>query len=109
MPKTSSDLYRRGNVNGPRMTKVRVGKDIATFQVNGIEWVALQSGGISTFSNQGPGKNWWMLPIGFDYPDELIVVNDHGNHFSWEPAIDMKLDDYVDLLAFVELAFAKVS
>src|SRR5436305_5260564 len=85
MAKTTTDLYRRGNVAGPRMTQVRIGKDIVIFHINGIEWVAARSGGVSTFSVQGPGKNWWLLPAGFDYPHELLVVNDHGNHYNWEP------------------------
>jgi hypothetical protein len=75
------------------MTYVRVGKDIGTFQKGGNHWVAARSGGISTFSAQGPGPNWWCLPTGFDYPDELSVVNDHGNHYNWEPSIDLPLAD----------------
>ncbi len=71
MPKTLTDLYRRGNASGPRMAHVRLGKDILTFQKNGDDWVAARSGGVSTFSVQGAGTNWWCLPAGFDYPGEL--------------------------------------
>lgn len=109
MPKTPTNLYRRGNVFGPRMAHIRIGKDIVTFQINGIDWVATHSGGVSTFSMQGPGKNWWLLPAGFDYPGELLVVNDHGNHYNWEPNIDLMLADYIALLTSVEGAFRKVS
>jgi hypothetical protein len=109
MPKTPTDLYRRGNASGPRMAHVRLGKDILTFQKNGDDWVAARSGGVSTFSVQGAGTNWWCLPAGFDYPDELYVVNDHGNHYNWEPRVDLPLADFVALLASVEPAFRKVS
>ena len=109
MPKTTTDLYRRGNASGPRMTRVRIGKDIVTYQKNGIEWVAARSGGVSTFSVQGPGKNWWLLPVGFDYPAEILVVNDHGNHYNWEPIVDLTLLDFLALLASVEPSFRKVS
>lgn len=109
MPKTTTDLYRRGNVSGPRMTQVRIGKDIVALQINGIDWVMARSGGVSTFSVQGPGKNWWLLPAGFDYPDELLAVNDHGNHYNWEPNVDLPLADFIALLAAVGPAFRKVS
>src|SRR5262245_27729457 len=109
MPKTTTDLYRRGNAAGPRMGRVRVGKDIVTYQKNGVDSVAARSGGVSTFSSQGAGHNWWMLPSGYDYPAELFVVNDHGNHYNWEPSVDMTLKDFVALLESVEPAFHKVS
>ncbi len=91
------------------MAHVRLGKDIVTFQKGGDDWVAAHSGGVSTFSVQGPGPNWWCLPAGYDYPAELSVVNDHGNHFNWEPNVDMLLADFLKGLASVEPAFRKVS
>jgi hypothetical protein len=109
MPKTTTDLYRRGNVSGPRMTHVRIGKDIVTYLNGGVQWVGARSGGVSTFSSQGPGKNWWHLPSGFDYPDELFVVNDHGNHYNWEPNVGMTLVDFIAWLGSVEPAFRKIS
>ena len=109
MPKTTTDLYRRGNASGPRLTHVRIGKDIVTYPSGGTDWVRARSGGVSTFSVPGPGRNWWLLPRGFDYPDELFVVNDHGNHYNWEPNVDLPLADFLRLLASVEPAFRKVS
>ncbi len=109
MPKTTVDLYRRGNASGPRMTQVRIGKDVLTYSAGGTDWVAARSGGVSTFSTLGPGRNWWVLPAGSDYPDDLIVVNDHGNHYSWEPNADLPLADFVTLLGSVEPAFRKVN
>ena len=109
MPKTPTDLFRGGRASGPRLAHVRIGKDIGTYQRAGIAWVRARSGGVSTFSTRGPGKNWWLLPAGFEYPDDLLVVNDHGNHFNWEPNVDLPLADFIALLAAVEPAFSKVS
>ncbi len=109
MATTTTDLFRRGNAASARLTHVRLGKDIDVFQINGVDWVAAHSGGISTFSVQPPGANWWLLPVGYDYPDDLALANDHGDHYSWEPNVDMTLADYIALLASVQAAFQKVS
>ena len=91
------------------MTQVRIGKDVVTYQANGTDWVTGRSGGVSTFSIQGPGRNWWQLPAGAGYANELFVVNDHGNHYNWEPNGDMTLADFIALLRSVEPAFQQVS
>lgn len=109
MPKTTTDLYRRGNVSGPRMTQVRIGKDMVTYPIAGVDWVVAHSGGVSTFARPGAGKNWWLVPASFEYPPELRVVNDHGEHYNWEPNLDMTLADFVALLAAVEPAFRRIS
>ena len=109
MGRTTTNLYRRGNARSPRLTHVRVGKDIVTFFQNGIEMARANSGGVSTFSNPGPGRNWWVLPAGTEYPDEISVINDHGDHYNWELNIDMPLSDFVALLATVEPAFSQIS
>jgi hypothetical protein len=109
MPETTTDLYRMGSTSSPRMDHVRLGKDIAPFEKDGVLWVAARSGGVSTFSMQGFRRNWWRLPQGYAYPDALSVVNDHGNHYSWEPRVEMPVADYVALLAAVNPHFMKVS
>ena len=109
MGRTTVDLYRRGNAGSPRLSHVRVGKDIMTTFENGIEIAGAHSGGVSTFSNSGAGSNWWLLPAGTEYPDEISVINDHGNHYNWEPNVDLPLSDYEVLLASVESAFIRVS
>lgn len=109
MAVTPTDLYRRGNATSPRMTHVRVGKDVVTYFQNGVEMVHAFSGGISTFAVRGPGQNWWILPGGTQYPDELSVINDHGDHYSWEPNVNMPLADYMGLLGTVERVFQKTS
>jgi hypothetical protein len=91
------------------LAHVRLGKDIVAFYKAGDDWVAARSGGVSTFSDQGPGANWWCLPAGPDYPDELCVINDHGNHFNWEASVDLPVAAFVAALASVDSAFRKVS
>ncbi len=109
MTETTTDLYRRGSALSPRMDQVRAGKDISLFERNGVLWVAARSGGVSTFSIRGVGRNWWRLPQGYSYPNELHIVNDHGNHYNWEPNMNMPFSDYVALLAAVHPHFFKVS
>ena len=109
MPETTTDLYRRGSASSPRMDHVRVGKDITSFERDGVLWVAARSGGVSTFSSQGVGTHWWRLPRGYTYPDTLVAVNDHGNHYNWEPSADMPFAEYVTLLAAVHPHCIKVS
>ena len=109
MPETTTDLYRRGSASSPRMDHVRVGKDISPFERGGVLWVAARSGGVSTFSSQGVGTHWWLLPRGYTYSDTLAVVNDHGNHYNWEPRADMLLAEYITLLVEVNAHFIKVS
>jgi hypothetical protein len=77
--------------------------DVMSFTRNGVQWVAARSGGISTFaSSTPPGRGRiWRLPAGVLYSDELWLDNDHGNHWSWEPAQDMELTRYRALLAAV--------
>jgi hypothetical protein len=93
---THTDLYRLGNASSPRMDNVRVGKDIETYDRNGDTWVQARSGGVSTFSSPIGGvgnlaKNQWKLDRGYSYDPLLYVVNDHGNHYNWEPNRDMPL------------------
>src|SRR5262245_43466215 len=109
MPKKEQRTFTAGETRLGLGWRVRIGKDIITFQVNNVDWVAARSGGVSTFSAQGPGRNWWLLPAGFDYPDELFVVNDHGNHFNWEPNVDTALADFVTLLRGRERGFRKIT
>lgn len=82
-------------------------QDVNIFMKDGIEWVEGRSGGISTFefpSPPGTGKIW-RLPAGSSYSDELYLENDHGGHWSWEPARDMEMDRYKTLLVAVGSKF----
>lgn len=53
MLETTTDLYRRGNAASPRLDHVRVGKDILTFERDGVVSVTAHSGGVSTFARPG--------------------------------------------------------
>ena len=89
-----------------RMNNVRE-QDIEIFHRNGEWWVAANSGGISTFSIVGRGKNWWRLDEGMEIPTELRVVNDYGNHYLWEPSYAMLLEDYKHALGAIGDLFYK--
>ena len=108
MPETTTDLYRRGNASSPRLDHVRIGKDILAFERDGMVWVTAYSGGVSTFARPGFGLHWWRIPRGCSYPDALLVRNDHGDHYVWEPHVDMPLTAYVTHLATVHALCIKV-
>lgn len=97
-----------GNSISPRMNHIRE-QDIEILDRNGIYWVSANSGGISTFSIVGRGKNWWQLEEGLSIPTELRVVNDHGNHYLWEPSYTMKLEDYEIALSSIGELFYKIN
>ncbi|WP_430676561.1 hypothetical protein [Leptolyngbya sp. AN10] len=84
-------------------------QDVTIFEENGEFWVMSNTGGISTFSVQGRGKNWWKLDQGAQIPIELKIVNDHGNHWAWEPSSMMSLDQYEMALRQVGEHFYKAS
>ncbi len=115
MAKTPVDLYRRGNANSPRMDNVRLNKDIAIYEQDGKTWVketvaeGLEPGGISTFSVQGRGKNWWRIDAGVDIPQDLELINDRGNHWLWKPSLTMPLARYKKALQIISQSFYKVS
>lgn len=115
MAKTPVDLYRRGNSKSPRMDNVRLEKDIATYKKDEVIWVKetvasdSEPGGISTFSTQGKGKNWWKIDAGIEIPPELELINDRGNHYLWKPSQTMPLEQYKRALQISNQFFYKVS
>jgi len=110
MATTPLDLYRMGNASNARMDHVRPDRDVTVIERDGVAWVEGRSGGVSTFSQVGEqASNWWRLPAGSRYDDGLLVVwNDHGDHWSWEPARDMTLDDYRAALLEINAQFVRV-
>lgn len=114
MAKTPVALYRRGNSQSPRMDNVRLDKDIAAYEQNGIIWVRetignLKPGGISTFSVQGRGKNWWKIDADIEIHPDLELINDRGNHWLWKSSQTMPLARYIEALQTVSQFFYKVS
>jgi len=74
---------------------------------NGQEWVSGRSGGISTFASPVPPGTGriWQLPRGSSYSDALYLVNDHSDHWLWEPTRDMEMSRYRALLIDVGRKF----
>lgn len=108
MQETPVDLFRIGNSTSPRMDHVRP-QDVSAYEENDQSWVLPNSGGISTFSSQGRGRNWWKLDQGTQIPSDLTLVNDHGNHWAWEPSSIMPIEQYEAALRQVNEQFYKVS
>jgi len=46
------------------------------------------------------------LVKGSTYSDDLYLRDDQNGHWSWEPAVDMKLEDFKDLLRRIGRNFA---
>ncbi|WP_119418334.1 hypothetical protein [Desertibaculum subflavum] len=109
MATTPVDLYRLGNAAGARLDRPRPGKDVIQYLRNDAFWVRSRSGGVSTTANRpsGPGI-WWRLPAGAAYDEGVLFVwNDHGNHWSWEPAFDMPWTDFVEALVQANRLFIR--
>jgi hypothetical protein len=109
MAATALDLYRMGNAAGARLDHVRPGRDVHVFERDGAEWVEGRSGGVSTFSRMGVQPAiWWRLPVGSSFDEvRLVLWNDHGQHWSWEPARDMPLSEYREALATANAQFVR--
>lgn len=112
MAKTNVELFRIGRNSGAQMDKVK-SSDLTIYQKSGVDWVKAGTGGVSTLEAPDPGLNgiWWRLPAGTPYPDNvLIVVNDIPavGHWSWEPAYDMLLDDFLTVLRGFNALFTRV-
>jgi len=71
-------------------------------------WVRHGTGGISTSRSKAGVKNEWAVPARSPYSDELLVHNDHGDHWSWEPKHDMPLRHFIDLLNQAAAHFRKL-
>ena len=95
-----------GNAAGARLDHVRP-IDVEHFDVAGTIWVRAATGGVSTFdAPDGRRGRWWRLDAGYAYDERLLLIwNDHGHHWSWEPCIDMPLSDYRSLLGQANAAF----
>ncbi|HXQ50663.1 MAG TPA: hypothetical protein VN802_06180 [Stellaceae bacterium] len=107
---TDRDHLRVGNASHARLYCVRP-DEITIYKKNGVDWVEAGSGGASTFETIHPaitGK-WWRLPAGNPYDDRALVLhNDTGNHWLWEPRADMPLADFEAALLAVNKNFVLV-
>jgi hypothetical protein len=77
------------------MLHVRPARDVETFIADGAEWVR-RTGGVSTSTSKTAQEAaWWCLPAGSLYDEGVLaVVNDHGDHWYWEPVRDMPMAEY---------------
>ncbi|MGO8916520.1 MAG: hypothetical protein ACLQJR_11500 [Stellaceae bacterium] len=110
MATTAVDLFRAGNAGSARLDRVR-SSDLTIYKIGVVDWVKSGTGGMSTWDAIDPTLNgpWWRLPAGTDYNDiALVLVNDQGNHWSWEPRFDMELAAYQNALAAVNMKFIRV-
>ena len=94
------------------MDKVKT-SDLTIYWNNGSDWVKASTGGISTLEAPDAALNgvWWKLPAGTDYPDQaLLIINDLPSigHWSWEPAFDMPLTRFQELLQPFNGKFTRV-
>ena len=106
------DLFRMGNASGPRLDKVRLGKDVGSTEeiLPSGKTVTMvgPDGGMSTFDAKNPTLTgvWWRIPAGVKLPDTIRVTKDHGvwnaaarlriTHYSFRPARKMTLAEYVE-------------
>ena len=91
------------------MDNVRRGKDIEVYDVRGETWVRAGTGGISTSDMPSQLRGtWWRLDAGYDHGELLLVWNDHGHHWSWEPSADMSLVTFKAALRATHAAFTRV-
>jgi len=105
------DLYRLGNRTGPRMNHVRQKEYDAIKDPVDSTYVLPGKGGISTFSTPPPEEKalriTWRYPSTTPEPKNIIVRNDHGNHYSWEPAARMTLVLYQQALLTTHRTFIR--
>jgi hypothetical protein len=111
MGKTTVDLFRSGNSASPRMHRVRSGRDAIIKVRNGVEWVKGRKIGVSTSARitNLQGGTWWCLPAGSEFRDDILfVVNDHHDHYAWQPERDMTLMEFKEALATLNQNFLPV-
>jgi hypothetical protein len=105
---TTLDLYRAGDANGPKFDHFRAGEIVVQVR-NGVDWVlGPNQGGASTKAAPGGLKRvtWYLLPRGTPYDDATFLLwNDYADHWSWEPARDMQLADYLAALKALVASF----
>ena len=109
--KTTVDLFRSGNSASPRMERVRPGRDAIIRVRKGAEWVEGRRIGVSTSASitNLQGGTWWCLPAGSEYRDDILfVVNDHHDHYAWQPERDMTLMEFKEALATLNRNFLLV-
>jgi hypothetical protein len=105
---TPHDLFRAGNMAGPRLDHLRIGRDLLVHRRNGADWVGRMAGGPSSYDAKTALRGtWWRLPAGTQYGD-LLSLTEYpagSGHWLWQPAQDMQLVEFARLLALLNLEF----
>jgi hypothetical protein len=97
------DLYRSGNSTSPRIDNVRLTGENPDVQIVN-DLVKPNSGGMSTFDDPdkaGSGPYMWKYPSDAPDPQGINIVNDEPNHWSWQSAGSVTLDQYKQNLTSV--------
>lgn len=107
------DLFRLGNATGPRLTHVRIPKDVDTRVINGIAVVIANGKGVSLATRerlaQTPVLGWvWKISKGTCLPFGLKLINDRPGHYAICPTRNMALEQFVGLLASLALKCQKM-
>jgi hypothetical protein len=114
---TTADLFRNGNAAHARLTDLRLPSthpadpDVDTYvnPTSKDEWVSATNGkGASCWNAKDSGwRKPWRLPANTVYPDCLRPWNDDvpPGHWSWAPAYDMPLADFIAALDVVNKQF----
>lgn len=106
------DIYRLGNVGGPRLSDVRA-RDVDTMEINGITVVIANGKGISVFDIEGiklsPMAGWvWKVSASTPMPQGLKLVQDKPHHYCIAPMSNMPVDKYKGLLEELALRATRV-
>jgi hypothetical protein len=110
MALTPIELFRAGNKTTPKFDHLKIGEVVIQSR-NGVDWVLSgRVGGASTLdAPKGLGGTWYRLPPNTIYDDAVFDLwPDFPGHWSWEPARDMLLSDYVTALAALNAEFTLV-
>ena len=96
------DLYRLGNFTSSRLDHVRSGKDVTTYDRNGVIYVRANGKGISLLTekraNTFTGSWLWKIPAGTRLPNGLVLNHDAPEHYALCPKTDMSVEAYRALL-----------
>ena len=106
------DIYRLGNVGGPRLSNVRA-RDVDTTEINGVTVVVANGKGISVFDIEGiklsPMTGWvWKFSATTSMPLGLKLVHDKPHHYCIAPMSNMPIDKYKGLLEELALRATRV-
>jgi hypothetical protein len=118
------DLYRLGSATSPKLHHARPGKDIGTYERNGIVMVRANGQGISLITEdrferertRHTGCYLWKLPANFPMPSGLALVPDirdlrpgqEPDPLPLCPQSDMPFSEYVALLSELALKLERV-